>query len=56
MFRQLYIFASTNEASKRTKINNVRKVIPHYCVCGVCFSYYLVFIITLSNMEYVNTM
>jgi len=27
-----------------------------HCVGGMCFSYYLVFIITVSNMEYMNTM
>jgi len=29
MFRQIYSFDGANEASKRTKINNVRYVIPH---------------------------
>jgi len=29
MFRQIYSFDGANEASKRTKINNVRYGIPH---------------------------
>jgi len=29
MFRQIYSFDGVNKASKRTKINNVRYIIPH---------------------------